>query len=411
MKIDYVIIGCDINPLYLDFWEPISKVWKTIFNITPVLGLICDEDSDLVEDKYGLVKKYKSIDNITTGLQSQIIRFELINELKGNLIISDIDMIPLSKDYFINSIIPFSEDKIYVLSSDNAECLRNKEYPMCYIIGNNENLKDMLNLNKTWVEFAKKLNALKLGWTTDQNYLFEKINEFKSKNENKVVLLNRGWNAGIASKRIDRIAWSYDENKVKDGYYIDSHLLRPYNDNKIEINKLINLISMENIDLYSTHLELLNKIFEIKGNFNNIVEFGMGNYSTPTLIDNSKNCISIEMQSEEWFNLVNLKFKDLKSWSGIKSIGPFGFYNLEYPEKIDLVFVDGHGDSRPECINFMIDKGCDIIVAHDTEQPTYGWDRIKVDNKYKRFDFKKHKSWTSLWTTDEELILKIQNSI
>jgi hypothetical protein len=100
---------------------------------------------------------------------------------------------------------------------------------------------------------------------------------------------------------------------------------------------LLNLISMENIDLYSTHLELLNKISEIKGKFNNIIEFGMGNYSTPFLIDNSENCISIEMQSDEWFNTINLKFKDLNSWTGIKSIGPFGFYSLDYPEKITLV--------------------------------------------------------------------------
>jgi hypothetical protein len=59
----------------------------------------------------------------------------------------------------------------------------------------------------------------------------------------------------------------------------------------------------------------------------------------------------------------------------------------------------------------MMDKDCEIIVAHDTEQPTYGWNRVKLDNRYKRFDFKKHKSWTTIWTTDEELITKIQGMI
>ena len=40
MKIDYVLVGTNDNPLYLDFWPVISKVWKTVFNITPVLGYI-----------------------------------------------------------------------------------------------------------------------------------------------------------------------------------------------------------------------------------------------------------------------------------------------------------------------------------------------------------------------------------
>ena len=47
MKIDYVIIGSDENPNYLDFWPIVSKIWKQVFKITPVLGLICEENSDI----------------------------------------------------------------------------------------------------------------------------------------------------------------------------------------------------------------------------------------------------------------------------------------------------------------------------------------------------------------------------
>jgi hypothetical protein len=78
------------------------------------------------------------------------------------------------------------------------------------------------------------------GWATDQKYLFEKINDFK-KNINDVILLDRGW-SGMANKRIDRAAWSYNPIKVSEGYYIDSHSLRPYFTHKSEIDKLINLI-------------------------------------------------------------------------------------------------------------------------------------------------------------------------
>lgn len=241
MKIDYAIMGSNLNPMYLDFWPIISKTWKEIFNITPVLGLICDEDSDLIEDGFGLIKKFKVIEGIDTGLQSQIVRHWLTKELSGNIVISDIDMVPLSKQYFIDQVKNFDSSKIYVMSSDNAECNNNKEIPMCYNISDSKLFARMLELDDTWVEFVNKLNSMGFGWATDQKYLWFKLQKFKQKNPNDVVLLIRGWPRG-ADKRIDRLWWSYEPNLVKDGYYIDSHLLRPYTENKQSVDALINLL-------------------------------------------------------------------------------------------------------------------------------------------------------------------------
>ncbi len=46
-NIKYAIMGSDTNPMYLEFWPVVSKIWKEIFGIIPVLGLICNEDSEL----------------------------------------------------------------------------------------------------------------------------------------------------------------------------------------------------------------------------------------------------------------------------------------------------------------------------------------------------------------------------
>jgi len=241
MKIDYAIMGSNDSPMYLDFWPIISKTWKEVFNITPVLGLICDEDSDFIQDEYGIIKKFKAVEGVDTGLQSQIVRLYLTKELTGTMVISDIDMVPLSKQYFIDQVQDFDPSKIYVMSSDNVECNNNKEIPMCYNISDSQLFARMLGLDETWVEFVNRLNAMNFGWTTDQNYLWVKIQEYRNSNPNDVVLLSRGWPRG-ADKRIDRLWWSYDPNLVRGGYYIDSHLLRPYNENKEEVNKLINLL-------------------------------------------------------------------------------------------------------------------------------------------------------------------------
>jgi hypothetical protein len=239
MKIKYAIMGSNMNPLYYDFWPIISKVWKEVFDIIPVLGLICDEDSKLIQDQYGLVKKFKTIDGIDDGLQSQIVRFYLPSILDDVSITSDIDMMPLSKKYFINNIQNFDENKFYVMTSDNPECIINKEYQMCYNIAKPEMFKDVLKIEDSWLEFVNKLKNLGFGWTTDQRYLYDMVNTYEKK-EN-IVLMNRGF-SGLAHNRIDRAIWRYNQNSVINGDYIDSHLVRPYKQYKNEVDNLANLL-------------------------------------------------------------------------------------------------------------------------------------------------------------------------
>ena len=165
---------------------------------------------------------------------------------------------------------------------------------------------------------------------------------------------------------------------------------------------------MEEINLYGTHIEYLQRVFEFTGKLDTVIEYGMGDYSTEVIIENAANAISIEMQSDEWYQKMVNKFGNKINWSHYYLYGPMEFLNIEYPSKIDFAFVDGHGDSRPECINYMMKNRCPIIVSHDTEEPGYGWDRV-VKNDYKRIDFKKYTNWTSLWTNNDSLYNTLSN--
>lgn len=164
------------------------------------------------------------------------------------------------------------------------------------------------------------------------------------------------------------------------------------------------------MDLYSTHIEYLTEIFRFKGKLEKVIEFGMGNYSTKLLIENSLNITSIEMQSEEWYNKMVSEFGTFSNWTHYKLIGPYEFKKLTY-EKFDMAFVDGHGDSRPECINLMMSIRCPIIFSHDTEEPGYGWVRVDTNNEYYKLEFKKHQNWTTLWTTDISIFEKMKKYI
>ena len=237
MKIDYAIVGSNMDPMYLDFWPIVSKVWKEKFNITPVLGLICDEDTDLYQDTYGLVKKFKKIDGVDESMQTQIVRLFLPKFLNGSCLMSDIDMIPLSVDYFKSNSEYLNDSNIVIYSSDNPECLSNNMYPMCYVLSSSNIFSKIFELDTSWYEFVEKQNNRNQGWYTDQKFIYEKINQYHLEHNN-CVFLKRGWN-GVANGRVDRINWVYNSEKVNQGYYIDCHSLRPYSKYKNEINDLI----------------------------------------------------------------------------------------------------------------------------------------------------------------------------
>ena len=103
MKIDYAIMASDSNPDYLDFWEPVSKVWNIKMGITPILIHIGDGDN--IDITYGDVINMKPIEGIPLHLQAQWVRFWYMSTLGDKVgVISDIDMFALSRKYFVDKI-------------------------------------------------------------------------------------------------------------------------------------------------------------------------------------------------------------------------------------------------------------------------------------------------------------------
>lgn len=239
MKIDKILVGCDDNSTYLPFWKIFDDTWKKI-GFDTILGYVSENKLD-----QNNVINFRPINGINTGFQAQLIRLYLTKYFKDQVCcISDIDMIPLSKNYYIEIIKNINENNLVITSSDAYF----NRFPMCYLIAKGEVFSDILDLDKcTWEEFVNRLYIEFNGdWGTDELYFFKKWNQWDKKNTN-TILLKRGWDEKwIANDRIDRSYWNYNIEKLKNGGYIDSHLLRPYIENKIEIEKLINYIYEDN---------------------------------------------------------------------------------------------------------------------------------------------------------------------
>jgi len=223
LKLDRVIVSTDANPMYMDFWPIVAQAWKEIVGIKPTLALIAPADVE-IDESLGDVIRFEPIEGISTALQAQVIRLLLPILFKDEVcIISDIDMIPLSKSFYVNTIAEIPDDCFVVYKSSALP--QYKQYAMCYNAAKGsvygeifgiDNLDDISDLIKF---FAKQFNH---AWSTDQQALYFYLNNWEDF-ETRCVKLGYG-----TKKRVDRVRWGYDIEKLKEGYYVDAHMLRPY---------------------------------------------------------------------------------------------------------------------------------------------------------------------------------------
>lgn len=243
MKIDFAIHSVDDNPLYSDFWPSVSKVWKSRFNIEPILVAVMNKETFIQKnysEEFGKVINIEPVDGIPTHIQAQFIRFWYsINFPEQVSIISDIDMFPISKKYFIDNIKNIDSDKYVHLYSNFLPYL-----PVCYHVAKGKTFKEILHFKDSYEDFIKEVieydkngTETHMGlamWGLDEKYTSDKINNYDKKE--RLMFLQR------EQDRIDRQNWQYDETKIDFDFYADAHSIRPYSSYKEEIEKFVSLV-------------------------------------------------------------------------------------------------------------------------------------------------------------------------
>jgi hypothetical protein len=275
MKIKYAIHSSNSNQTYLDFWPIISEIWQTKFNITPVLIYIEDIENIIIPSDYGLVIRLKPIEGVSIISQTQIARIWATSLFPDDVsIISDIDMIPISKYYFIESIAEIEEiDYVHLHPFP-------KNYPnipICYHVAMGKVFKDVLNIDTEWELFLKKVidygikkidEKKSTSWFIDEIYSTDKIFNYNGKY--KLNLKKR--NSGILDRRIDRSNWFYSNYLIYTEYYYDSHSIRPFNKFSKQITNLKNKILRQNKQQKNYYIDVLYIIlFFIIKKFNRVI--------------------------------------------------------------------------------------------------------------------------------------------
>jgi hypothetical protein len=232
-KVDYVVISSDDNPMYKDFYPIVSKRWYDLGFKTYYVNIT--DTHEVIENEWGIIHKIKSLDFVSTGFQSQVVRLFTSRFVSGNLLMSDIDMLPLNGDYFNQYLHELKEDNVIIYSGQPYGNV--PYYPMCYVLSHSDNYINYLNIRDISFEDYCKMLLNKYGnaWNTDENFMY---NEFENYKEKLLIRTDRDF-----SKRVDRGNWVYSIDLLKQGHYIDSHLLRPYSVYKNYIDYFICLLN------------------------------------------------------------------------------------------------------------------------------------------------------------------------
>jgi len=242
MKIGTILTATDNNPLYSEFIPIFIKAWKKVLPEADIKIYYIDNSiPDNLKDYTQYLELFKPIDNIKTGFIAQNIRILAPRFIKRNegVIITDMDMIPLNRKYYIDNIKDSDSSSFVVYRDLNLL----NELPICYNISLPSTWKEIFgdksneDILREWYLTIQYNGAHgKEGWSTDQN----KLNNYISKwNGNKIYLTDEK----TGFKRLDR---GYDDisindslrQKIANGEYSDYHMLRPYHSNK-EINDFI----------------------------------------------------------------------------------------------------------------------------------------------------------------------------
>jgi len=240
LELKRVILSTNNNPLYIEFWPIVAPLWEAM-GLQPTLALIAYEDCP-IDTSIGDVIRFDPLPDVPESLQAQVIRLFLpILFPQEGCLISDIDMIPISRSYFIEgaSLCPDQGFLVYRNKAPGYE--GGGRFPMCYLAAKGQVFSSIFGISdvgqipdliRTWARAGQ-------GWNTDELMVYAYAKNWE-KNGGNLICLNHG-----VGPRLDRIRWNIDFNSLDISQYIDCHCPRPYSAYRDSINRVVEVINQQ----------------------------------------------------------------------------------------------------------------------------------------------------------------------
>lgn len=242
MLIDCVLTACNENPLYIDFIPIFIKAWKKhIPGIDVKIILIANDIPDRFKIYSDNIILFPPIDNISTAFTGQYIRllYPGILPYKNGVLITDMDMLPMSGEYYTENIKNIDDNKFVYYRDVLLDTYQ--EIAMCYNVATPKTWSSVFKINTLQdiiIRLQEKNSTIQYedrhggsGWSTDQKDFYKFIMDWNNETQSFIYLKD----SETGYRRLDRDEAFYYNRNIR---YSDYHALRPYSKYK-EINDSI----------------------------------------------------------------------------------------------------------------------------------------------------------------------------
>lgn len=243
MKIDCVLTACNLNDLYLDFIPIFIKSWKKILpNADCKIVLISDELPFFLNNYKENIILFTPIKNVSTAFTSQIIRifYPCILNYNNAVIITDIDMLPMNQEYYLENIKNIDNNKFVYLRDVMME-EPHLQLAICYVLATPKIWSSIFEIenNKDIIEKISKIFEGMIyderhggrGWCDDQKVLYNHVMKWNEKTNNFIYLKDRNTKFNRLDRGYFYLGGKFNQNilnKIINGEYSDYHALRPF---------------------------------------------------------------------------------------------------------------------------------------------------------------------------------------
>jgi hypothetical protein len=255
MKLTDVLTATDTNPLYYKFVPIFIMAWEKLFpDINIHIILISVSIISELEPYSKYIKLFPPIPNVPSSFVAQNIRlfYPCLIKSKGGILITDMDIIPMNRDYYTEPIKDIADDKFVCYRQ--LGCVGKNEMVICYNVAHPEVWRSVFSI-KTEADILYIIKTVLYNnmnfvghketpfWITDQLYLFHSTQLWNKKiNVNKLVILNDDF---CKFKRLDRGNLPDSTVLIKliqSGQYTDYHMHRPYDKYKELNDNIVKLL-------------------------------------------------------------------------------------------------------------------------------------------------------------------------
>lgn len=246
-----VVLSCDDNPKFLDFWPLVRRAWTVVFKVEPILALVGSDpfQSSPIGNTYYL----KTAEGVPIQNQGKVARYWLashFNDQKTTLI-NDIDLMPLTKQLVSYLLFGRPSGALATLGSELYTGPEAGKFMAGHVTTEASSWRKLVNpSNLAWEEWVRSFVGIKkfdhkedISRTvpsedpdcfSDESLLRYLLSVNPIPTHHKCMPF---W--PYSERALDRADWQFDAGRLARGDYVEAHLPRPRQEHADKIEPLI----------------------------------------------------------------------------------------------------------------------------------------------------------------------------